>query len=207
MFDREALRLVAITDSLRDGIDGLAGRAAAAVRGGATMIHLRLPDESPRTLVEAARALRRAASGVPLLVNERADVAIAADADGVHVGSDGLSPAALRRIVPARFIIGVSVGADDEIARASGADYVAIGPVFASSTGSAGVEIGIVRFGALAERCGLPVVAVGGLSPDNASAVLAAGAAGVAAISALLGAADPMMAARAFRTAEGAIGT
>jgi len=65
VLDREALRLVAITDSLRDGIDGLAGRASAAVRGGATMIHLRLPDESPRTLVAAARALRRAADGVP----------------------------------------------------------------------------------------------------------------------------------------------
>lgn len=207
MLDRDALRLVAITDSLRDGIDGLAERASAAVRGGATMIHLRLPDESPRTLVTVARALRRAVSGVPLLVNERADVAMAADADGVHVGGDGLSPAALRRIVPARFVIGVSVADEDEIARTSGADYVAIGPVFASSTGSGGGEIGITRFGELAERCHLPVVAVGGLSPDNARAVLAAGAAGVAAISALLGAGDPMLAARAFRSAQDASGT
>jgi thiamine-phosphate pyrophosphorylase len=199
VLDREALRLVAITDSLRDGIDGLASRAAAAVRGGATMIQLRLPDESPRVLVAAARALRQAAPDVRLVVNDRADVALAGGADGVHVGGDGLSVAALRRILPARFIIGVSVGDDDEIARAQGADYVAIGPVFASSSATTTTGMGLERFRALAAGCGVPVLAVGGLSPENAEAVIAAGAAGVAAISALLGAFDPMGAARAFR--------
>jgi thiamine-phosphate pyrophosphorylase len=199
VLDRAALRLVAITDSLRDGIDGLASRASAAVRGGATMIQLRLPDESPRTLVAAAHALRRAAPDVLLVVNERADVALAADAGGVHVGSDGLSVGALRRIVPARFVIGVSVADDEEIARASGADYVAIGPVFASSSTMASAGIGLERFRALVGRCGSPVLAVGGLSPENEGGVLGAGAAGVAAISALLGAPDPMAAARAFR--------
>jgi thiamine-phosphate pyrophosphorylase len=198
VLDRAALRLVAITDSLHDGIDGLASRASAAVRGGATMIQLRLPEESPRILVAAAHALRRAAPDVLLVVNERADVALAADAGGVHVGSDGLSVAAVRRIVPARFVIGVSVADDDGIARAGGADYVAIGPVFASSA-TPGAAIGLERFRALAERCGTPVLAVGGLSPENQKAVLGAGAAGVAAISALLGAQDPMAAARAFR--------
>lgn len=208
MFDPEVLRLVAITDSLRDGIDGLAERAAAAVRGGATMLHLRLQDESPRTLVRAARALRHAAPGVPLLVNERADVALAAEADGVHVGSDGIAPAALRRVVPARFIIGVSVGSDDEVAHAAGADYVGIGPVFATgSRTTGGIAIGIARFSELAERCRLPAVAVGGISPENAGAVLAAGARGVAVISALFGATDPTVAARALRSAQGASGS
>ena len=207
MFDAEVLRLVAITDSLRDGIDGLAERAAAAVRGGATLLQLRLQDESPRTLVDAARALRRAAPGVPLLVNDRADVALAADADGVHVGSDGLTPAALRRVVPARFIIGVSVGSDDEVARAAGADYVGIGPVFATGSGTAsGMAIGLARFRELAEQCRLPAVAIGGISPENAGAVLAAGARGVAVISALFGAIDPMLAARALRSAQDASG-
>jgi thiamine-phosphate pyrophosphorylase len=206
VFDADVLRLVAVTDSLRDGIDGLAERAAAAVRGGATMLQLRLQDETPRTLVEAARALRRAAPGVPLLVIDRADVAIAADADGVHVGSEGISPAALRRIVPARFIIGVSVGADDDIARATGADYVGIGPVFA--TGSrVSSAIGVARFSELAGRCRLPAVAIGGIAPENAAEVLAAGARGVVVISALFGASDPMQAARALRSALGASGT
>lgn len=207
MFDPAALELVAITDSLRDGIEGLAERAAAAVRGGATMLHLRLLDESPRTLVDAARALRRAAPRVPLIVNERADVALAAEADGVHVGSDGVSPAALRRVVPARFIIGVSVAADDEIARAAGADYVGIGPVFVAGPGSATPALGLARFTELATRCGLPAVAVGGITPETAPSVRAAGAAGVAVISALLGASDPMLAARAIRSALAASGS
>jgi thiamine-phosphate pyrophosphorylase len=205
--DRETLRLVAITDSLRDGIEGLTGRAVAAVRGGATMVQLRLTDESPRTLVEIARALRRALPGVPLLVNGRADVALAADADGVHLGSDDVAPAALRRSVPARFIIGASVGSDDEVARASGADYVGIGPVFGSARGTdAGTAIGVRRFTELAERCGVPAVAVGGISPENAGALMAAGASGVAVISALFAAPDPMLAARALRSAQDATG-
>ena len=199
--DPAALRLVAITDSLRDGIDGLVGRAAAAVDGGATMLQLRLLDETARTLVEVARALRRAVPSVPLLLNDRADVALAADADGVHVGNDDLAPAVLRRVVPARFIIGVSVGAEDEVARASGADYVGIGPVFAADVG---VAIGVARFAELARLCGVPAVAVGGISPENAASVLQAGASGVAVISALFAAPDPMRAARAFRSVLGA---
>jgi Thiamine monophosphate synthase len=207
VFDPAALELVAITDSLRDGIDGLAERAAAAVRGGATMLHLRLQDESPRTLVDAARALRRAAPRVPLIVNERADVALAAEADGVHVGSDGVSPAALRRVVPARFIIGISVADDDEIARSASADYVGIGPVFVAGRGSATPALGVAQFAELAKRCGLPAVAVGGITPETAASVRAAGAAGVAVISALLGASDPMLAARAIRSALDASGS
>ena len=127
--DPATLRLVAITDSLRDGVDGLAARAAAAVAGGATMLQLRLKDESARVLVEVARALMRAAPSVPLLVNDRADVALAAGAAGVHVGVDDLSPAGLRRVVPASFIIGCSVGSEDEVPRSVGADYVGIGPL------------------------------------------------------------------------------
>ena len=205
MFDARALRLVAITDSLRDGIDGLAERAASVVRGGASMLQLRLPDESPRTLVEVARALRRVAPGVPLLVNERADVALAADADGVHVGSDGLSPAALRRIVPAGFIIGVSVGSDADVERVAEADYVAIGPVFGSGRTSGDTRaLGVVRFAELVGRCRLPAVAIGGITPTNAVEVRAAGASGIAVISALFGAADPMLAARAIRSGQDA---
>ena len=149
--DPSALVLVAITDSLRDGIDGLVSRATAAVEGGATMVQLRLKDEGPRTLVEVARALLRAVPRVPVLVNDRADVALAAGVHGVHVGVDDLAPAALRRIVPPAFIIGASVGSDDEVERASEADYVGIGPVYpTASKGDAGSAIGVARF---AEQC------------------------------------------------------
>ena len=203
----DALRLIAITDSLRDGIDGLADRAPAAVRGGATMVQLRLADESPRVLADAARALRRAVPAVPLLVVDRADVALATGADGVHVGSDGIAPAALRRVMPAGFIIGVSVGSDDDATRVAGADYAGIGPVFVAGGSGAAPALGLERFHALAERCGgVSVVAIGGIVPDTVGPAVAAGAAGVAVISALFGAADPMRAAHALRSALDASG-
>lgn len=200
--DRAALRLIAITDSLRDGVHGLTERARQAVAGGATMLQLRLPDESPRTLVEVARALRVAMPEVPLLVNERADVALAAGAQGVHLNVDGLPAAALRRFVPSGFIIGASVGDESDIARALGADYVGIGPVFAAPGGTgAGSAIGLDRFSEIARRCVVPAVAIGGISTANVAALVGVGAAGVAVISALFSSADPMLAARGLRAA------
>ncbi len=208
-FDPSTLRLIAITDSLRDGIDGLVARAVAAVAGGATMLQLRLTDESPRTLVTAARALRLAAPTVPLVVNGRADVALAAGAQGVHTGVDDLSPAALRRLLPPPFIIGASVGDEVDAPRAHGgaADYVGIGPVFGTGRGDAGVAIGVERFEALARLCGVPAVAIGGLTTDTAGAVMRAGASGIAVINAIFGADDPTLRARALRSALDASGS
>jgi thiamine-phosphate pyrophosphorylase len=206
-FDPASLRLIAITDSLRDGIEGLTARAASAVHGGATMLQLRLKDETPRMLVEVARALRAAIPEVPLLVNDRADVALAAGAQGVHVGVDDISPASLRRALPREMVIGASVGDDFEVARAAGADYVGIGPVFGTGSKSdAGVAIGVERFVELARLCALPAVAIGGVSVENAGAVMAAGASGIAVISALFASADPSLAARALRAAQDASG-
>lgn len=206
-FDPASLRLIAITDSLRDGIDGLTARAQSAVRGGATMLQLRLKDETPRTLVEVARALRAAAPSVPLLVNDRVDVAMAAGAQGVHVGVDDLSPASLRRVLPSDIVIGASVGTELEVSRSAGADYVGIGPVFGTGSKSdAGVAIGIDRFVELARLCGLPAVAIGGVTAANAGDVMAAGASGIAVISALFASADPSQAARDLRSAQDASG-
>jgi len=206
-FDASSVRLIAITDSLRDGPRGLALRAAAAVFGGATMIQLRLKEESARSLVEVARSIQAMVPDVPLVVNDRADVALASGAAGVHVGVDDLAPALLRRVVPPGFIIGASVGSDDEVARAAGADYVGIGPVY--GTGSkvdAGAAIGAARFAELARRCALPAVAIGGITSDRVAEVMAVGASGVAVISALFGASDPTLAARAIRSALDASG-
>jgi thiamine-phosphate pyrophosphorylase len=206
-FDPASLRLIAITDSLRDGIDGLTARAHSAVLGGATMLQLRLKDETPRTLVEVARALRAAAPSVPLLVNDRVDVAMAAGAQGVHVGIDDISPAALRKVLPIEMVIGASVGTEAEVGRAAGADYVGIGPVFGTGSKSdAGVAIGIERFAELARLCGLPAVAIGGVTAANAGDVMASGANGIAVISALFASADPSRAAREIRSAQDASG-
>lgn len=199
----EALLLVAVTDSLHTGVDELGRRGAAAVAGGATMITLRLPGEAPRVLAEAARALLAAAPGIPLLVSGRVDVALAVEAAGVHLGPDDLPAAVVRRFAPEGFIIGASVGTEDDARRTAGADFVAIGPVFAATGEVIGSEDGAMGrdgFMALSKTCALPAVAIGGVSPTNAGLLMAAGASGVAVISALFGARDPMSAARAFRS-------
>ncbi len=199
--DVQALRLIAITDDLRDGPAGLVSRSAAAVRGGATMVQLRLKAVDPRAVVEVARLLV-AALPVPVIVNDRVDVALAAGAAGVHLGADDLAPAVARRITPAGFIIGASVGEEREIADAKAADYVGIGPVHPTdSKDDAGMAIGIARFARLMSLCERPAVGIGGIAPANVRAVIASGAAGVAVIRSVLGASDPERAARALRDA------
>lgn len=203
MFDPASLKLLAITDELRDGRDALLARVAAAVRGGASMIQLRLKDENPRTIVEVASALiALLPRAVPLVINDRLDVALASGAAGVHLGVDDLPVAAARRIAPPGFVIGASVGSGAEVAGSRGADYVGIGPVFATgSKADAGAAIGLAEFARLAELCALPAVAIGGMDASNAREAIEAGARGVAAISAIFGARDPEAAARAMRNA------
>jgi len=203
MIDVSILRLIAITDNIRDGQEGLIARAAAAAHGGATCIQLRLKDVSARDLVGVARELVRAV-GVPVLVNDRADVAIATGAAGAHLGVDDVPATAVRRIAPEGFIIGVSVGNDAEVENASGADYAGIGPFFTTaSKGDAGKAIGPEEFARLASAAGLPSVAVGGVTAENASIPVAAGAAGIAVIAGVFGSSDPEAAARRLRSASG----
>jgi thiamine-phosphate pyrophosphorylase len=200
---RDRLRLVAITDDARDGADGLLERAQAAVRGGATMVQLRLEDADARDLMAIARAFVSRLP-VPVIVNARADVALAAGAAGVHVGTDDIPAAALRRVVPPDFIIGASVGSDEEITFAAGADYVGIGPIFPTSTRvDMGTAIGAEAFRHLATQTGLPAVAIGGIDPSNYRIALGAGADGVAVIRAIFAAPDPERAARALSSATG----
>ena len=203
MFDPATLRLIAITDDLRDGRDGLLARAAAAVRGGATMVQLRLKDVEPGMLVEVGSALV-AALPVPVLVNDRVDVALACGAAGVHVGADDLPVAVVRRVAPSHFVIGASLGSDAELANAQAADYVGVGPVYATASKlDAGAAIGVNEFVRLMHASRRPAVAIGGITAENVAPLIAAGAAGVAVISAVLGAADPMGAARALWCASG----
>lgn len=203
---RHRLRLIAITDSLRDGIDGLTQRACAAVEGGVTMIQLRLEGEAPQTLVDVARAFRTALPGTPLIVNARFDIALATGADGVYLGVDDISAAACRRATSASFLIGASVGHESEISRVGGADFVGIGPVFgAGGSTDSGVALGVERFATLAQACGLPAVAIGGVNADNIRVVMDSGAAGVGVISALFGSANPAFAARHLRDSQDAI--
>lgn len=205
--DRRLLRLVVITDGASRTAADLLSRARAAARGGATLLQLRLKDVADRDVVALARRLV-ADSPVPVIVNDRFDLALAAGAAGVHVGTDDVSVADVRRCVPAGFIVGASVGCAAEVANAvgggGGADYVGIGPVYATATkGDAGAAIGVAGFARLRRLTGLPAVGIGGITAATAREVIAAGADGVAVVSAVFGARDPEAAARALCRAIG----
>lgn len=203
MIDLSILRLMAITDNVRDGQTGLIKRASAAVEGGATCIQLRLKDVAARDLVGLARELVKSIA-VPVIVNDRADVAIAAGAAGVHLGADDIPVSAARTIAPKGFLIGASVGCDAEVELSRGADYVGVGPVFATdSKNDAGDPIGLVEFARLSAATGLPTLGIGGITAANARSVIEAGAAGIAVISSVFGATDPRSAARELVSAIG----
>lgn len=201
------LSLYVIVDPARAGGRPLAEIAAAAARGGATLVQLRDKTGETRTLVEEAKVIKRALGGVPLLINDRVDVALAAGADGVHLGHDDLDWRAARRLMGPRPIIGASAKRRAEIdALPLGAvDYVCIGGVFAtSSKDNPDPPIGVDGFRALAalvrERApALPVGAIAGIDAANAGAVMRAGADGIAVISAVVAAENPERAARELR--------
>ena len=201
--DADAIRLIAITDDLRDGIPGLVARARAVERGGATMVQLRLKGVDARVLAAVGGALV-AALTVPVIVNDRVDVALACGAAGAHLGFDDIPVRAARRVVPATFVIGASVGTDAEVANGRDADYVGVGPVYAtSSKHDAGGAIGLGELARLVALCGRPAVGIGGITADNAAAVIGAGAHGVAVIRGLFGLPAPEGAASDLRSAIG----
>ncbi|MFL5467168.1 MAG: thiamine phosphate synthase [Gemmatimonadaceae bacterium] len=202
MLDPRILRLVAITDDAEDRRATLVDRVTAAVRGGATSVQVRLKAAAPREVVEVTRAIIAKVS-VPVIVNDRADIALAAGAAGVHVGEADLPVAAVRRFAPAGFIIGASLGTDAELPNAKDADYVGIGPVYSSDSKDAGDAIGIAGFERLAALVERPAVAVGGITADRALQITTHGATGVAVINAIFKADDPESATRAIAAAIG----
>jgi len=200
----DQLCLMVITDPvLLKGRDAVAV-LRQAVAGGATMVQVRWKDGMPAEILELTRALV-AALPVPVLVNDRVDIALAAGAAGAHLGWDDPPLEALRPNLPAGFLLGLSVGSPDEAARAPAtADYWSVGPCFATPTkADAGAPLGPEGFAALARLApeGMPVIGIGGITAANARSIIDAGAAGVAVIGAVLGAGDPQAAARELRDA------
>jgi thiamine-phosphate pyrophosphorylase len=203
MLDPRILRLVAITDDAEDHRPKLVDRVAAAVRGGATSVQVRLKAAAPREVVEITRAIMSKVD-VPVIVNDRADIALAAGAAGVHVGEADLPVSAIRRFAPSDFIIGASLGSDAELPNAKDADYVGIGPVFGSETkADAGTAIGVDGFERLKALVDHPAVAVGGITADRAMQIVMHGAAGVAVINAIFSSEDPEQATREIAAAIG----
>ena len=193
------LRLLLVTDdALLAGRDAVAV-CEAAVRGGVTAVQLRLKLATDAELFALSRRLVETLA-VPVLVNDRVDIALAAGAHGVHLGADDLAPVLARRIVPSGFIIGASVGSEGEIERGLAADYWGIGPLHLSATKpDAGVALGLGGARALRDRAGSrPCVVIGGVSVADVEPVMAAGFAGVAVVSGILGSVDVEGAARGY---------
>ncbi len=175
--------------------------AAAAIAGGATVVQLREKTLATRQFLEAAVRTREVTrrAGVPLIINDRVDVALAVDADGVHAGPDDMPVGVARRLLGPDRIIGASAGTVAEAVEAErdGADYLGVGSVFATpSKADAGAPIGTRTVQAIVRAVRIPVVGIGGITPDNAAAVIDAGAAGVAVISAVANADDISAAVR-----------
>lgn len=201
------LALYLVTDPVIGRPRPLIDLVGAAVRGGATMVQLRDPHAHGRAFVEAARALKAllAPHGVPLLINDRVDVALAAGADGVHVGQKDIDPVDVRRLVGPDAIVGLSVGSPVEFAASEAAldavDYLGTGPIRVTATKSdAGAAIGPEGLAAIARLTDLPIVAIGGIGAAEIAPSIRAGARGVAVVSAIMGAADPEAAAQSLRT-------
>jgi len=191
----------------RDAVDVCRRATAGGGGGGATMIQVRWKDATPRELLQLAQALVLALP-VPVLVNDRVDIALAAGAAGAHLGHDDPPLDVLRPEVPPGFLLGVSVGSslEAERVRAWPADYWSIGPCFGTGNKpDAGPALGPEGFAALARLApeGMPVIGIGGITAGNARAIISAGAVGVAVVGAVLGAPDPERAARELNAALG----
>lgn len=196
-----SLRLLVIADLGPDGAPPDPGRVEAALEGGAGILQLRAKHAGARALFEAALALVPLcrAAGVPLLVNDRPDVARATGADGAHVGPDDLPPGAARRVL-GELLLGVSARSADRVAaaEAAGAAYLGTGALRPTGTKSEARVIGLEGIAAIAASTRIPVLAIGGVRPEDAAALRRAGAAGMAVVSGVLGAPDPEAAARAY---------
>ena len=201
------IRLNAILDPQRAGGRSLPELARAVAAGGATLLQLRDKLGTTRRMIEEARAIK-AQTRVPLVINDRVDVALASGADGVHVGPDDMAAADARRLLGPSAIIGLSVKsvAQAEAAPVELLDYVGVGGVYATLSKDDAQSIGLAGLAAIVDVLRrraphLPVCGIAGIDAKNAGAAIEAGAGGVAVISALSLAGDPQAAARTLRAA------
>jgi thiamine-phosphate pyrophosphorylase len=198
------LGLVLVTDRSLAGGRPIESMVEAAVRGGVTAVQLREKTASTREFVALGRRLFDLLHprGIPLIINDRVDVALAVLADGVHLGQADMSVQDARRILGPKVLLGLSVGT---LAEASAADrlevdYLGVSPIFATPTkADAGTPWGPEGLWRLRPVARKPLVAIGGIGPANAARVLEAGAEGLAVVSAICAAPDPEAAARELR--------
>ena len=179
-----------------------------AVAGGVTCVQLREKNCSTRRFVEEGLALQKILTpkNIPLIINDRIDVAMVIEASGVHLGQDDMHLAHARRILGPECIIGISVESIGDAIKASaaGADYLGVSPVFSTPTKTdTAPPLGLEGLKAIRQQVDIPLVAIGGINNDNCASVMAAGADGLAVVSALVSAPSPKTAAVNLRLAAG----
>mgnify|MGYP000978435832 CR=1 FL=1 len=171
-----------------------------AIIGGATLVQLREKEISSRDCFEIAQRVKQVADryGVPLIINDRIDIALASGADGVHVGPEDLSVRTARQLMGAGKIIGASASSVDEavLFQAQGADYLGVGAMFPTATKEGTEQVGLADLRAIKAAVRVPVVAIGGINAENAGPVMETGVDGVAVVSAIMARADIREAAR-----------
>lgn len=196
------VRLYLITDAVP--ARGLAGLIEAAVRGGVDMVQLRDKTLAGGALLEAAAACARACAGhgVPFIVNDRADIALAVHADGVHVGQDDLPVSAVRALLGPDAIIGLSTHSQEQIdAAGRDADYIGVGPIYETPTKPGRPAVGTELLRYAAAHAAQPFFAIGGLDPRNVAEAVRAGAQRISILRWISRAPDPERAARDVREA------
>ena len=202
-FDKNSLRLYAVTDRAWVGRQTLCQQVEAALQGGVTCIQLREKHLDRDAFLAEARQIcalcRR--YGVPFIVNDDLDVALACGADGIHVGQDDMPAAEVRRRAGRRLIVGVSAHTPEEarLAEAAGADYLGAGAVFGSATKTDASLLTPAGLQAVCAAVHIPVVAIGGVNARNILQLQGSGAAGAAVVSGIFGAPDITAACRELR--------
>lgn len=188
------------------GFDGMVRTAEIAAQNGATVVQLRAPQWKKRELVECGRALKKVLDPlkVPLIVNDHADICVAVDAAGLHVGQKDLSPADARALIGPDRVLGLSVSsmAELEAVDTSLVDHLGVGPIFDTATKKdAASQLGMEGFARLAVRKPCPIVAIGSVKAAMAEALFKAGTDGLAVVSAICGQKDPALCTRLLRQA------
>ncbi|SPF33362.1 Thiamine-phosphate synthase [Candidatus Desulfosporosinus infrequens] len=192
-----SLYLVTDRKMLREG--DLGQSIELAIQGGVTLVQLREKSVSTREFLELAIRIKEITSRerIPLIINDRLDIALAVDADGLHIGQDDLPMLKARELFPNK-LIGVSVStlAEALLAQQQGADYLGVGAVFSTSTKTDATEVSLEQLEMIKKLVTIPVVAIGGINETNLIQVLATGIDGVSVVSAILAKENILMAAK-----------
>lgn len=193
--DKVDYGLYLVTDTNICSREKLVSVTEAAIKGGVTLVQLREKDISTREFFAEALELKKLCKhyNVPLLINDRIDIALAVDADGIHIGQSDMPLKVSRKILGPNKIIGLSAGNVNQAVEAvnDGADYLGVGAVFPTSTKNDASNVGIEMLKQVRKSVDIPIVGIGGINPDNISQLYGSGIEGVAVVSCIMGSDDP----------------